>query len=40
MGDASVRPALLSGTSVDDIVARWQSGLAAFAERRKPYLLY
>ena len=40
MGDASVRPALLSSTSVADIVARWQPGLAAFAERRKPYLLY
>ena len=40
MGDASVRPALLSGIEVAEIVARWQPSLAAFAERRKPYLLY
>jgi uncharacterized protein YbbC (DUF1343 family) len=40
MGTASVRKALEAGTDVATILANIEPGLAAFAELRKPYLLY
>jgi uncharacterized protein YbbC (DUF1343 family) len=40
MGTASVRKALEAGTAVATIMANIEPGLAAFAELRKPYLLY
>jgi uncharacterized protein YbbC (DUF1343 family) len=40
MGTASVRMALEAGTPVATILANIEPGLAAFAELRKPYLLY
>jgi uncharacterized protein YbbC (DUF1343 family) len=40
MGTAKVRLALEKGTPVKDILAGFEAGLAAFAEKRKPYLLY
>jgi uncharacterized protein YbbC (DUF1343 family) len=40
IGQAWVRPALLDGTAVATIEAQWQDGLARFAERRTPFLLY
>ena len=40
MGTASVRLALEAGTPVATILANIEPGLAAFAELRKPYLLY
>ncbi|OQA21778.1 MAG: hypothetical protein BWY63_01132 [Chloroflexi bacterium ADurb.Bin360] len=39
-GSAQVREALMSGVPVEDLVAGWESDLAAFAEQRRPYLLY
>lgn len=38
-GDA-LRTALQSGETPDEIITSWQSGLAAFREARRPYLLY
>jgi uncharacterized protein YbbC (DUF1343 family) len=40
MGTASVRKALEAGADVATILANIEPGLAAFAELRKPYLLY
>ena len=40
IGQAWVRPALLDGTSVATIEAGWEDGLARFAERRAPFLIY
>jgi uncharacterized protein YbbC (DUF1343 family) len=40
MGTASVRKALEGGADVATILANIEPGLAAFAELRKPYLLY
>jgi uncharacterized protein YbbC (DUF1343 family) len=40
IGQSWVRPALLAGTPVSAIEARWQPALTAFAERRRPFLLY
>ncbi len=40
MGTASVRIALEAGTPIATILANIEPGLAAFAELRKPYLLY
>ncbi len=40
MGTASVREALEAGADVATILANIEPGLAAFAELRKPYLLY
>jgi len=40
MGTSLVREALEAGRPVRDIAAGWEPGLRAFAELRKPYLLY
>jgi uncharacterized protein YbbC (DUF1343 family) len=40
MGTARVREALLRGEPVEQIVADFAPGLAAFARLREPYLLY
>jgi uncharacterized protein YbbC (DUF1343 family) len=40
LGTSSVREALQRGEPVPEIVARFQPGLAAFAQLRAPYLLY
>jgi uncharacterized protein YbbC (DUF1343 family) len=40
MGSARVREALEKGESVEEIIAAGKAGLEAFAELRKPYLLY
>ena len=40
MGTAAVRTALEKGTDVKAIVEGWRKGLTAFAEQRKPFLLY
>lgn len=40
LGTDEVRKAIDQGVAVPDIVAKWQGGLRAFEERRKPYLLY
>lgn len=40
IGQPWVRPALLAGTPVAEIEARWQTALTAFGERRRPFLLY
>lgn len=40
LGDCSIRRQLAEGRSVLELEAEWQSGLAEFAERRRPYLLY
>lgn len=40
MGTAKVREALEKGLEVAEIVKAYESGLKAFAEARKPYLLY
>lgn len=39
-GGAGLREALLRGDAASSIVAAWQSGLVAFRERVKAYLLY
>jgi uncharacterized protein YbbC (DUF1343 family) len=39
-GTAEIRKALDAGRSVKEIVASYQTGLNAFAETRRPYLLY
>lgn len=39
-GSAQVREVLTAGEPVSDLVATWDTELAAFAERRRPYLLY
>ncbi|MEC7921765.1 MAG: DUF1343 domain-containing protein, partial [Planctomycetota bacterium] len=39
-GTDTLRKALEEGKSPTLIVAGWKKGLAAFLERRKPYLLY
>jgi uncharacterized protein YbbC (DUF1343 family) len=40
MGTAKVRLAIEAGQSIAAIVNSWGSGLAAFAELRRPYLIY
>ena len=40
MGTAKVRRAIEAGESIAVIVNSWGSGLAAFAELRRPYLIY
>jgi hypothetical protein len=40
MGTASVRKALEAGTGVPAILENIRPGLEAFADLRKPYLLY
>lgn len=40
MGTATVREAIERGDPTGDIVARFEPGLRAFAEQRKPFLLY
>lgn len=40
IGQSWVRPALLDGTPIASLEARWQDGLDRFAERRRPFLLY
>jgi uncharacterized protein YbbC (DUF1343 family) len=40
MGTAKVRRAIETGESIAVIVNSWGSGLAAFAELRRPYLIY
>ncbi len=40
LGDATLRQELAQGRSLLDLEAAWQPGLAAFAEERRPYLLY
>lgn len=40
IGQDWVRDALRKGASANDLESRWQVDLAAFAERRTPYLLY
>ena len=40
VGQSWVRPALIDGMAVSDMEARWQPALGAFAERRRPFLLY
>jgi len=39
-GGDSLRLALQSGKTPDEIIASWQPALAAFREARRPYLLY
>lgn len=39
-GSARVREGLAAGEPVAGLVAAWDADLAAFAERRRPYLLY
>ncbi|GHO76691.1 hypothetical protein KSD_44620 [Ktedonobacter sp. SOSP1-85] len=39
-GSDQVRLALEAGASVAEITANWEGGLAAFAQRRAPFLLY
>ena len=39
-GSARVREGLIAGEPATALVAEWESDLAAFAERRRPYLLY
>jgi uncharacterized protein YbbC (DUF1343 family) len=39
-GTAKIRKALEAGQSVEEIVAAYEAGLDAFAETRRPYLLY
>ncbi len=39
-GTAKIRTALETGQSVREIVAAYEAGLSAFAETRRPYLLY
>jgi len=40
IGDPRIRPALLSGTPVEALVASWDVDAAFWAEQRRPYLLY
>jgi uncharacterized protein YbbC (DUF1343 family) len=40
MGTAKVRAAFVAGTPWRSIVSLWQQELTAFAERRRPFLLY
>lgn len=40
LGDGAIRRELGAGRPVLDLEADWQAGLTAFAERRRPYLLY
>jgi uncharacterized protein YbbC (DUF1343 family) len=40
LGTSSVREALERGEPADEIIARFQPGLTAFAKLREPYLLY
>jgi uncharacterized protein YbbC (DUF1343 family) len=40
MGTSLVREAFERGESFEQIAARWQPGLADFAQLRAPYLLY
>lgn len=40
LGDRAIRRQLAEGRSVLELEAEWQPGLAEFAERRHPYLLY
>jgi uncharacterized protein YbbC (DUF1343 family) len=40
MGTSKVREALEKGTSVQEIVAGFKTGLEEFKALRKPYLLY
>ena len=39
-GTDALRLAIEAGTPFRDIVASWQTGLKAYLERRKTYLLY
>lgn len=40
VGQSWVRPALIDGMAISDMEVRWQPALSAFAERRRPFLLY
>ena len=39
-GSDTLRKALLQGESIEQIEARWQSGLSQYQSQRQPYLLY
>lgn len=39
-GSDTLRKALLRGESIEQIEARWQSGLSQYQSQRQPYLLY
>nr|MBA2363533.1 DUF1343 domain-containing protein [Chloroflexia bacterium] len=40
IGADAPRRALDAGAAPDAVVANWRAGVAAFEERRRPYLLY
>jgi uncharacterized protein YbbC (DUF1343 family) len=40
LGDSTIREELRQGRPVLDLEAEWRPGLVAFAEERRPYLLY
>jgi uncharacterized protein YbbC (DUF1343 family) len=40
IGVAAVRPALAAGAAVNDVLAGWADGVAAWEAERRPYLLY
>ncbi len=40
LGDSAIRHELVAGRSLLELESGWQEGLAAFAEARRPYLLY
>jgi uncharacterized protein YbbC (DUF1343 family) len=39
-GSPSFRAAIDSGARAEDIAGRWQAGVQAFEERRRPFLMY
>ena len=39
-GNDTLRKALLRGESIEQIEARWHSGLSQYQSLRQPYLLY